>query len=397
MNFEHSNSTDQNKKGESIPKTPILKEVLNLCIMTDANIIANIRRANVCLEIPNISKLNKIWSPEVFVQGVPWKMNVCKKANGRKEGLGVYLHSAKKDKPENWSHPAFATLKLLPFDNAKPIKIICEPYVFDNSDFGYGSHSLIEWQNLFDAEKKFVQNDTINLDISIEAADSDEQRRSKLSFEYIGISCRDGCMSSFRFSITNIKSLMAVRSPQYAKQKLPWDFTVLKNSSSSLYLRLKSKIQDKKAPYKVRVRAKVMSSKGEHKTIEVMQDKIFENSCDLVYFDVLSWEELFKPENGLVNNNSITMEVDIETNKPEGMANSDQNSGASVSGRQSKRRKMECSVCLATIANQEVSCTKCGHLFCTTCITDSIRVHNKCPACNTFLVLKDLRTLFLPL
>ena len=59
----------------------------------------------------------------------------------------------------------------------------------------------------------------------------------------------------------------------------------------------------------------LISSKGNEKSIEEIDDENFEISSDLSVAEVVSWDELLKPESGFVddvNNNSIVMEVEIK-------------------------------------------------------------------------------------
>lgn len=103
----------------------------------------------------------------------------------------------------------------------------------------------------------------------------------------------------------------------------------------------------------------------------------------LVLENVLSWDEVSKPENGYVNNNSITLEVKIKADKPEGdVPNVDPCNAA-------KRGRFECSICLECIGGQDISATPCGHIFCTACITTAIKKHGVCPLCKeTIFILK---------
>ncbi|XP_055296499.1 uncharacterized protein LOC129565538 [Sitodiplosis mosellana] len=364
--------------------------------MSETKVIAKTPKINFSLNISNISKLNEIWSPEYLVQGIPWKVKVCKRVNEQKESLGVYLYCAEKEKPENWSHVAFGTFKLLPFNNKiNPVEYNLDPHVFDNSGRGIGTMSLIDWQNLLDVGKYYVKNDNINLDIKIGAADPDEDAKSKFTFEHIESGCGEGCVTSFRLSVTNIEHLIAVRSPTFNMRKLRWDFSVYKSRSSMLSVCLKSKDINEKISFKSKASVKLISSEGDEKTVEVNRVRSYKNSSELFQFEVGSWDELFKPENGFVKNNSIIMEVLIIMTKPEGVRD-DQNDSATSSEPQAKVRKMECPICLKTIGDQEVSSTKCGHLFCKACITNSINTHGKCPSCNAVATMNDLHPIYLP-
>lgn len=48
-----------------------------------------------------------------------------------------------------------------------------------------------------------------------------------------------------------------------------------------------------------------------------------------------------------------------------------------------------CGICMSKIKKFELTVTKCGHIFCRTCIQTSINTNNKCPYCKTHLTLSD--------
>lgn len=59
--------------------------------------------------------------------------------------------------------------------------------------------------------------------------------------------------------------------------------------------------------------------------------------------------------------------------------------------------RVQCPVCLDSITKTQPQSTTCGHVFCLECIRQSIRMHKKCPMCNTKLTLKQVHPLFLSL
>lgn len=179
--------------------------------MTEANAVSTVAESSFRLKIAEISKLHVIWSPEFEVYGVPWKTKITK--NG--DWLAVYLFCSKKDDTPNWSHVGFATFKLVSYSgNAHGIEYRCKPYVFDPSGLGFGNHTFTKWNDLFSAEKNYVKDDTINIDVKIESSPN-RKNSSKLLFENIEKCCENNCLSKFRLTVTNIESLMAVQSPKF--------------------------------------------------------------------------------------------------------------------------------------------------------------------------------------
>ncbi|XP_055297306.1 uncharacterized protein LOC129565945 isoform X2 [Sitodiplosis mosellana] len=284
--------------------------------MAEANVIATIPRKNFFLKIANISKLETIWSPEEMVHGIPWKIKVTKTTSEEEQRLGVYLCCAITDKSPDWSHVAAATFKLQPLSgNKSGITRGIEPYVFDSSGIGYGNASFIKWSELLNAENNYVKDDTLTLDITIEAANP--KNPSKLLFATIEKSCVESCSSKYRLNVTNIDNLMAVKSSQFKVRNLPWLFMVYKDLSH-LRVSLHCRSPSTEISCKLEVLLKLISSKKDVKPIEpAPQTAVLKNYGVLTVGKIISWDELVKPENGFVNDNSIVMEVEVRASKSE--------------------------------------------------------------------------------
>lgn len=166
----------------------------------------HIEKINFRFSIPQISKLDDIvWSPEVLLNGVPWKICACKSSRGAKPWLALFLGCAKSDETSNWSHVASATFELLPFKSGFPAKKVeTRPHVFDRSSKSHGFPEAIRWADLFDDKDGYVKDDTIQFQIEIQAKASNANVNS---FESISKSCDQGCSSKFRMTVSNIEEL----------------------------------------------------------------------------------------------------------------------------------------------------------------------------------------------
>lgn len=356
--------------------------------MSQAETTISVPQVEVRLNFTNISQLGELWSPEFLVQGIPWKVQVSKE-NLR---LAVYLHCAKKDKSADWSHAASVTFKLLPFtEDGKEITHQKKPCVFDHSRLGYGTSSLIGWDDLISPQKHYVKDGSIKLDVKIVAEEpSGVKNRSKMVFHTIEKSCDE---STFRLTVTNVENLMAVQSPLFRIRKIPWNLVAFKDDSEYLGISLHRKSKSDGISCKMRMSIKLISTSKEVKSIEPnVQTKDFQRKQALLFPRIIQWDELFKQQNGFVNDNSIVMEVKIESDKPKGAAASGQPTNSKA-----EHQKMECSICLESIGQQEVSSTPCGHLYCSACIRNSIEAREVCPSCGACVNLNDLRRMYLPL
>lgn len=357
--------------------------------MAQAKTIVSVPCVDFRMTIKNISKLDKVWSPEYLVHGIPWKISVSKV----NQKIAVFLHCAKQDKQTDWSAAAFVTLSLVPFiGDIHRFKHHIAPYVFDHNRLGFGTTS-IGCEDLFSPQKNYVKNDTINLDVNIVAADPNVENASNLIFETIKQSCDESCVSIFRLVVTNIENLIAVHSPLFKIRQLFWTLTVYKDNSANLSIRLQHRSQAGNFSCKMLLSVKLISLDKKIEPIE--PDAEFANlrylNCASIN-DIISWDELLKPENGFVKRKAIVLEVEIKSDKPV-----DANGKTNDSKIKSDQQKMECSICIESIGDQELSSTPCGHLYCSTCIEDSVKERELCPLCDTTVIFDDLRRIYLPL
>lgn len=199
---------------------------------------------------------------------------------------------------------------------------------------------------------------------------------SILDFETIDGSCDEGCMARFRLTVTNIQNLKSVRSPDFKLGRIIWSLIILRNNSNlGIYLHGNKSCE-------VKVIVQLSSTNDDH--IERQQTQKIEAHDGLYINDLIPWNELLKPENKFIHNNSIEIEVEIK--------------GETCSKDVEIRRiKLECGICREGIESQELSSVPCGHLFCSECIKQSLLEYEQCPECETSASIKDLRRIILPM
>lgn len=90
----------------------------------------------------------------------------------------------------------------------------------------------------------------------------------------------------------------------------------------------------------------------------------------------------------IVQNGSIVINVELKMDKLEGIA---ANVNGNVGEGEEKLPNIECAICYESFQNKEISSVKCGHIFCTVCITRSIETRKNCPKCNAPATVEDLR------
>lgn len=347
----------------------------------------NVSIPRFSIEIPRVSKLDEkgICSPEVLIRGVPWQIQVCKKLYEGKQSLMVYLYCNKDDTHLNWSYVASFTTNLVPFsDDGEAVEHHYSPNMYD-STYGYGD-PLILWNDLFDESKSYVKNDSITLDVEIYMADPIEPNKSELIFDVFNHGARSN-RHKYQLKVKNIQSLLAVKSTQFIFENIRWHFIVFKHEN---HLGVRLITVDKSFTLQLLVR--VLSAKQEH-SVEIVQKEYFSPNDDLYTCNILSWDELLKPENEFVNNDSVTLKVDIiSPNQDETV---DRDFYEPSAPKRVCLEKNECSICLESRNGKSVSTTRCGHVFCTPCITKTLKDCPSCPLCRKPAKFKDLRYIYL--
>lgn len=201
---------------------------------------------------------------------------------------------------------------------------------------------------------------------------------SSLRVETINQNCVTDCVATYRLTVTNLEKLMSVRSPEFEFGGIHWNIIVFRNYPHSIGVYLHSK-----ESCRTRMTAKIISSKSQMKSIRKLKAQDIEAHGVLGMNELVSWYELFDPENGFIRFNCITIEVEIKLK-----------TNTSV---ETMPIKLECPICLEGIESKEASSIPCGHSFCSQCIKQTILEYGVCPLCMAPVTLNDIRRIFLPL
>lgn len=343
------------------------------------------------LRVP-VSKLNDFWSPPVMVQKVQWKVNIKKNVIENEEWLAVFVYCVKDDKSHDWAIAADVTFELIPFIGKNTVKMNIVSTFFDRTANGYGIPTFIKWKDLFDVGLKYVENDKIHFNIKVEMADQNNDKSSKLQIK--SKHCCETCnQMTLQLTVNNIGNLMAVRTPKFVLQNFHWDLTVFKCSGDGLGLRLCGKNESKQTKFNVKTDFKMQSSVEGVQNINKSSNSRLQH-YQTVKIKIISWEELFKPENGFIVNDSIQFEVKVKVDKVDEVA---LNSNKRRASSPDEGEILECPICLKQIRSQGASSTVCGHLFCSKCIENAVQARGLCPSCNTEIDVNKVFRVFLPL
>lgn len=157
---------------------------------SDQNMEDELRsEATFQLRIENFSKMSEtILSEAHYVRGLPWKiMAMPRSSNDKDKSLGFFLQcNAECD--SNWNCSATADLRLLSFKkDIQPVSRKIK-HVFYNKENDWGFSTFQSFADILDAEKGYIQNDTIILEVHVQAeAPHNAYWDSKKLTGYVGL------------------------------------------------------------------------------------------------------------------------------------------------------------------------------------------------------------------
>lgn len=358
------------------------------------------------LKVTNITNLKQVISPIHVVQDIPWQIKVFssnQKPNNNKS-LGISLVCATSDTSQSWSRTASLSFQLISHDGStNAIKRVSEPQAYNCNMKSITFPSVIEWCDLIDTQKNLVNDDAIQIDITIDAVDPNDVNQSMLILENTAKCCANDCLADFKLTVVNVKNLMAVRSPQFLLRGLLWDFVIYKDRSAQLAIQFGLRTTSNKVSCKVKMTTKLITSKKNVTPIGRVDTKVLKRLQLPLMQKLMAWDKLLDAQNGFVENDAIVLQIEIRIDKPDFVGQQGGTNavkmGATVAeeAAASTQLEMECGICLEVIGGQDLSCPPCGHVFCSACLSDTAEKQKVCPVCSIAITKDTLQRIFLPM
>lgn len=376
----------------------------------------------IYFRVQEVSRLTSVISPVISIKGVPWTVSVCKEtADDDEKLLRIYL-DCKKDGRAKWSFIASASFLLIPFDSKDECDMVfLQPAIFDREQSTWGEE-LIDWNDLMDPTKSYIQNDTINIRVGIEAS---KNRDDSITWEKVR--SRKG-MFKYRMSIKNIKELTNVRSPAFPINEHPFVVEVVRTKQAqrvddikeylAAYLRcLETSQSDWVCKTQLFFTILPFNMTGKpFKRSDTTFDQFDKDNLCFGWSDMLEWSTFQRPQNNFVKKNGAVFEFEIQnknvsrSNEPplaisapidaDNCAPIDAincvTMDANVNPKPSLIVALECLLCAQNMFERVTSATECGHLFCTACIVPYVEEHKSCPNCNKNLGRKNVESFTIP-
>lgn len=320
-------------------------------------------------------------SSEVVLGDVPWTIKVRESQDGNEIVLDAALmcSSPKELKTDQqWTCEAMARVSVCSFDAKRQINEKTIPKTqFGNNCWSGKPIEVIRAADL----SKYTQNGRVEFDVGVVLA---------RPIFYQSSAEIDHQLAKFEFAVKNVSQIGTKRSPDLKVRGTLWDIFFKKDDGDmAIALGHKSYYLNVNWSWKVQCSFTLLSF---DETIPPVTKTFFKD----FQFDVpnwgfakfMAWNELMDPAKRFVENDVAVIEIDLKVDAPKPLWDIEQLSPG-------KTKRSECSICLQDVVDRAPASMKCGHVFCNTCIRRSLEERQKCPNCNTYAKLEDIRPIFL--
>lgn len=368
----------------------------------------NIDEINYNITLKNVNGFVEFQSDPFYVCGNPWFIMLQKnlsqhatlQSGTKSDSLGVYLCTRKdEDRPDNWAIVASFTTRIISSKpNVNAHEIESQTCVFDSKCHIGGVVNIIPWKELFYPERGYVHNDTCKIIVTVRSSPLQTAQNDELvTLIPIKKCCDASTKFSFLLEVNRLHGFVNVCSPEFTLDNIPWRLLVCKTKnryvqggSDILQVRLQ-RCRPKAKRIMATLACKVVTSKlGADQVFAKMENIEFKYGNCEYGMDIISWKELLNPENKYSENDSFILEVRMEIPETDEQwtneaANDDNDAG-----------KFVCPICLENLLGESISVPiKCGHVYHTACIHRSLRNRPRCPKCNKFGAINQLRRVYL--
>lgn len=369
----------------------------------------NIDEINYNIILKNLKGFIEFRSEPFYVCGNPWIIvlrkgklqNATLQSGVKSDFLGVFLYSQNEDRPDNYAIVASFTTKIISSKfNGKAHQDESPTLVFDSKCNYSGVANVIPWNVLVDPEQGYVYKDTCKIIVTVKSSPLQTAENDELvTLIPIKKCCDASTKFSFLLEVNRLHGFVNVCSPEFTLNNMSWRLLVCKTKNPDgrdediLQVKLQSSSMIFRSEAK-RIMATlackmVSSERGAVQVRAKMENKVFKFGKIEHALDIISWNELLNPQKGFSENDSFILEVRMEIPETgEQWANQAENNDNDAG-------KIVCPICFETLAGKSVSAIRCMHVYCTACIHRSLRNHPRCPKCNKFAAINQLRRVYL--
>lgn len=318
------------------------------------------------------------WSHKVVLCGIPWRVRVCKRLNSKKEDVVDVLLVCSPKTSLDWNCHAKATITLHSSKSEQPSYVKNFPKCeFKKDSASNGLTSFMSWSDF----QRYVYNDQICVGVLLAANPPFYVNES----EILQTSTR------FLFNVNNISKLESKSSAEMKVGGTAWYINLRrKDGYLAVYTHESRNPLNQYWTWEMKCSLKLLSFDESRESVQREFDHCYNlNSRGWGFSKFLHWDTFIDPTKKYVSKDKAVFEIELKVSQPKPLWNIDQEARLPVNV------DLECSICLLCVIGREPVITKCGHLFCDTCIRRALHEQKKCPLCNSVAVQTDLRAIYL--
>lgn len=349
----------------------------------------NVNESKFCLTIDKINELVTLNSRSIVLQGLPWKIMAFR--SGRENTLGLRLTCLGPENA-NWTCAATASFELLSFTpNQRGLRGSILPYIF-SCESNQTSCTLIKWSDLFNGNVNYVQNNIAKIKIQIMTRNLKLHNKTNLQVVH-----RTVDMIKVRFTVHDASTLLAACSSEFDFCNLSWQLVVagagyrpIDRTKFGSMLWCVSKNTTAQWSRDIEGSTSFLTENNQSCIGSAKKMMKFNSKSPRKYFtDSILWNDLINPSKKYIRNDYIVLEVELKV--PPGTVSSGGNLTLAP-----PTTELPCTICFESMVGRSIVTTRCGHMFCKTCITTWIVHRPSCPLCEHLLTAADLHPVYLP-
>ncbi|XP_055304844.1 uncharacterized protein LOC129569731 [Sitodiplosis mosellana] len=336
------------------------------------------------------------WTPVVTnVSGVSWFISVCTGLWDGESAIYVYVKCSpcNKSKESEWSCDVDFSITM---NSIKPNQ---NAYVqsYRNTTLNHDSNNVggtfITWTDML----PYLRGHLMVLDIELSMSPIRLYQPAQVFPE----------KSTFRIFVDNISQLGLKFGPKFILGGNSWTVYVTKSGEYlGIFLRDLRDPMIKNWTWHAKCSFKLLTSELFFNPYApaAVEQKFHYSGHDWGYPEFIRWDILMRPENKFVQNDRAVFEIALEVQAAEPLWNIERESvrieeepicWKQHNTHNNDKDTLECPICYESVSDRDPVTTKCGHLFCSACIKQTIKKLKKCPICNVSAKSADLRRIYL--
>lgn len=281
---------------------------------------------------------------------------------------------------------------------------------FTSKNTSMTCHGFILWNDLMNPNNGYINNGMCQLQAEFYVSSMyGINEGAFMDIQPIWKCCDSTSDGTYRFIVKRFDEFPGVLSPRFTLCDISWQIFIYKaigtKSGDKIRVQLCDASEKENWSCEMNMDCKLIpfdvNTQPVQKTIKNM---IFESTSTKT-LDLIKWSQFNDVNKRFIENNSFVIELNLKVKRVEGVQTNSHKkccySDERISDTAFIKSKwnfiMECPICLEDLfIDRAVSSTKCGHMFCTECIENSLGRNEECPSCMKIVGPDDLHPIYFP-